>query len=147
MKARSAIQLLMFVWVCLGTCFAHHVAVIVNKGNGVENVTSGQLSGIVRGEVKKWPDGGNITLVLHKEWAGETATLEHLNKMTIAEWKSFLALRKSSIVFVETDADVIKAVQADPGAVGLIEVPSIDNSIHVVRVNGKLPMEFGYLPH
>jgi hypothetical protein len=41
----------------------------------------------------------------------------------------------------------MKAVQADPGAIGLIEVHSIDNSVKVVRVDGKLPMELGYLPH
>jgi hypothetical protein len=54
---------------------------------------------------------------------------------------------KDSIIFVDTDADVIKAVQAEPGALGLIEVRSIDNSVSVIRVDGKLPMELGYLPH
>ena len=147
MRVRGAIQLLAFICVCLSTCFAHHAAVIVNKDNSVENVTSAQLSKMIRGEVKKWPDGKNITLVLHKDWAGETETLEHLNKMSAAEWKSFLAAHKDSIVFVDTDADVIKAVQENPGAVGLIEVHSIDNSVNVVHVDGKLPMELGYLPH
>ena len=147
MKVRSAIQLFVFVCVCLSTCFAHHTALIVNKENGVDNVTSAHLVKIIRGEVKKWPNGKGITLVLHRSWAGETETLEHLNKMTAAEWKSFLAARKDSIVFVETDADVIKTVQENPGAIGLIEVHSIDNSVNVVRVDGKLPMELGYLPH
>jgi ABC-type phosphate transport system substrate-binding protein len=147
MRVRGAVQSLAFVCVCLSTCFAHHTAVIVNKDNGVENVTSAHLSKIIRGEAKKWPDGRNITLVLHKDWAGETETLERLNKMTAPEWKSFLAAHKDSIVFVDTDAGVIKAVQENPGAVGLIEVHSIDNSVNVVRVDGKLPMEQGYLPH
>ncbi len=147
MRMRGAIQSLVFVCVCLSACFAHHTAVIVNKDNGVENVTSAHLSKIIRGEAKKWPDGRNITLVLHKDWAGENETLEHLNKMTATEWKLFLAAHKDSIVFVDTDADVIKAVQENPGAVGLIEVHSIDNSVNVVRVDGKLPMEQGYLPH
>ena len=147
MRVRGAIQLLAFICVCLSTCFAHHAAVIVNKDNSVENVTSAQLSKMIRGEVKKWPDGKNITLVLHQAWAGETETLEHLNKMSAAEWKSFLAAHQDSIVFVDTDADVIRAVQENPGAVGLIEVHSIDNSVNVVHVDGKLPMELGYLPH
>jgi len=147
MRVRSAIQSLAFICVCLSTCFAHHTAVIVNKENNVDNLTSAHLIKIVRGEIKKWPDGKNITLVLHKNWEGETETLEHLNKMTAAEWKSFLAAHKDSIVFVETDLDVVKAVQENPGAIGLIEVHSIDNSVNVVHVDGKLPMEFGYLPH
>jgi ABC-type phosphate transport system substrate-binding protein len=147
MKTRSAIYVLAFLAACLTPCFAHHTAVVVNKDNAVGDVTSAHLAKIVRGEVKKWPDGKNIVLVLHRGSAGEAETLERLNKMSDAEWKSFLAVHKDSFLFVDTDADVLKAVQADPGAVGLIEVHSIDNSINVVKVDGKLPMESGYLPH
>jgi len=147
MRVRSAIFVFAFLAACLTPCLAHHTAVVVNKDNAVENVTSAHLSKIIRGEVKKWPDGKNIVLVLHKDSAGEAETLERLNKMSAPEWKNFLAARKDSILFVDTDADVLKAVQSEPGAVGLIEVHSIDNSVNVVHVDGKLPMEFGYLPH
>lgn len=147
MRIRSAIYVLAFLSACLTPCFAHHTAVVVNKDNTVGNVTSAHLAKIIRGEIKKWPDGKNIVLVLHKDSAGETETLERLNKMSDPEWKSFLMAHKDSILFVDTDADVLKAVQTEPGAVGLIEVHSIDNSINVVHVDGKLPMEFGYLPH
>ena len=136
-----------FLLLCFTPCFAHHTAVVVNKDNGVNNVSSAHLVKIIRGEVKKWPDGKNITLILHKESAGETETLERLNKMSDVEWKAFLAAHKDSIVFVDTDADVIKLVQGEMGAIGMIDVHSIDNSVNVVHVDGKLPMEFGYLPH
>lgn len=146
-KLRSAIYALAFLSSCLTPCFAHHTAVVVNKENAVENVTSVHLEKIIRGDVKKWPDGKNIVLVLHKDSAGETETLQRLNKMSAAEWKTFLTIRKDSILFVDTDTDVLKAVQSEPGAVGLIDVHSIDNSVNVVHVDGKLPMELGYLPH
>jgi len=141
------IYALAFLAACLTPCFAHHTAVVVNKENAVENVTSAHLAKIIRGEVKKWPDGKNIVVVLHKDSAGEDETLERLNKMSAGEWKAFVGTHKDSITFVDTDADVLKAVQSEPGAVGLIEVHSIDNSVNVVHVDGKLPMEFGYLPH
>ena len=147
MKVRSAIYILAFLCTTLTPCFAHHTAVIVNKENAVENVTSAHLTKIIRGEIRKWPDGKNIVLVLHKDSAGEREALEHLNKMSAAEWNAFVASHKESIVFVDTDADVLKAVQSEPAAVGLIEVHSIDNSVNVVHVDGKLPMEMGYLPH
>jgi len=147
MKIRSGIHILAFLCASLTPCFAHHTAVIVNKQNTVDNVTSGHLTRIIRGEIKKWPDGKNIVLVLHKDSAGEAETLERLNKMSAAEWRSFLATHKDSILFVDSDAEVLKAVQGEPGALGLIEVHSIDNSVNVVHVDGKLPMEFGYLPH
>ena len=146
MKIRS-IYLVAFVLASLTPCFAHHTAVVVNKENAVENVTSAHLARVVRGEIKKWPDGRNILLVLHKESAGEAETLERLNRMSAAEWKAFLLAHRDSILFVDTDADVLKTVQAEPGAIGFIEVHSVDNTVNVVHVDGKLPMEFGYLPH
>jgi len=147
MKIRSAMYVLAFLAACLTPCFAHHTAVVVNKDNAVDNVTSAHLVKIVRGEIKKWPDGKNVVLVLHKDSAGETETLQRLNKMSAIEWKAFLTSHKDSILFVDTDADVLKEVQAEPGSVGFVEVHSIDNSVNVVHVDGKLPMEFGYLPH
>lgn len=147
MKIRSAMYALAFLCASLTPSFAHHTAVIVNKNNGVENVTSVHLAKMIRGELKKWPDGKNIILVLHKDSAGEREVLEHLNKMSAAEWNTFVVTHRESILFVDTDAEVLKAVQAEPGAVGLIEVRSVDSTVNVIRVDGKLPMELGYLPH
>ncbi|HUO15562.1 MAG TPA: substrate-binding domain-containing protein [Verrucomicrobiae bacterium] len=147
MKIRSAIYSIAFLLASFSPCFAHHMAVVVNKDNAVENLTSAHLAKLFRGEVKKWPDGKNVMLILHKDSEGETETLERLNKMSAAEWREFLAAHKDSILFVDSDADVLKMVQAEPGAIGLIDVRSIDGTINVVHVDGKLPMEFGYLPH
>jgi hypothetical protein len=47
----------------------------------------------------------------------------------------------------DSDADVLKIVQSNAGAVGFVDARSVDNTINVVRVDGKLPMESGYLPH
>ena len=147
MRIRFTICALAFFFATLTPCFAHHTVVIVNKDNTVGNVTSAQLTKIIRGEVKKWADGKNVILVLHKDSASEKEALAHLNRMSAGEWTAFVIAHKDSIIFVDTDADVIKAVQAEPGALGLIEVRSIDNSVSVIRVDGKLPMELGYLPH
>jgi ABC-type phosphate transport system substrate-binding protein len=147
MKTRSAVYSTVFLFAALSPCFAHHMAVVVNKENPVENITSAHLSKLLRAEVRKWPDGKNVVLVLHRDSEGETETLERLNKMSSPEWKAFLQAHKDSILFVDSDADVLKMVQAEPGAIGLIDVRSIDDTINVVHVDGKLPMEFGYLPH
>ena len=94
-----------------------------------------------------WPDGKAVVLVLHRDSAGETETLQRLIKMTPAELKALIAAHSDSIQLVDSDADVLKIVQSTPGAVGFVDVRSVDNTINVVRVDGKLPMESGYLPH
>ena len=50
-------------------------------------------------------------------------------------------------LMVATDADVIQAVASTPGAIGFVEERSITDRVSVVKVDGKLPMESGYLPH
>jgi ABC-type phosphate transport system substrate-binding protein len=147
MRFQRAGVLLVFLLTFLTPCFAHHMAVVVHKENAGENVTAVHLSRILRSEVKKWPDGKAVVLVLHRDSEGETETLERLNKMTADELKALIAAHKDSIVMADSDADVLKIVQTTPGAIGLVDVRSVDNTINVVRVDGKLPMESGYLPH
>jgi len=147
MRVQRPAVLLAFLLMSLTPCFAHHMAVVVNKENNVGTVTAVHLSRIFRAEIKKWPDGKSVIIVLQKNSAGETETLEHLNKMSDAEWKALVAAHKDSIVIADSDAEVLKIVQSTPGAIGFVDVRSIDNTINVVRVDGKLPMESGYLPH
>jgi phosphate transport system substrate-binding protein len=136
-----------FLVTFLTPCFAHHMAVVVNKDNGVGNITAVHLARIFRSEAKKWPDGKAVVLVLHKNSAGETETLERLAKISAGELKALIAAHKDFILMADSDADVLKIVQSTPGAVGFVDVRSVDNTINVVRVDGKLPMESGYLPH
>lgn len=136
-----------FLLTFLTPCFAHHMAVVVNKENTAASLTAAHLGKIFRAEVKKWPDGKTVVVVLHTDSPGEAETLERLNKMSGAELKALIAAHKDSIVMADSDADVLKIVQSTPGAIGLVDVRSVDNSINVVRVDGKLPMESGYLPH
>jgi len=147
MKLRRLAALLIFLLAFLTPCFAHHMAVVTNKDNNVSNVTAAHLAKIFRSEIKKWPDGKAMVLVLHKDSAGETETMERLNKMSAGDWKALIAARRDSIQIADSDADVLKIVQSTPGAIGLVDVRSVDSSITVVRVDGKLPMESGYLPH
>jgi ABC-type phosphate transport system substrate-binding protein len=147
MRMSRVTYLFGFILLSLAPCFAHHMAVVVDKDNAVGNVSSAHLAKIFRSEVKKWPDGKDVVLLLHKSSSGEMITLEHLTKMSAADLKSLIAAHKNSIMMVDSDADLLKLVEATPGAVGLVDVRSVTSGINVVRVDGKLPMEDGYLPH
>lgn|ERR1022692_320603 len=147
MKCSRICSLFAFMMFSLLPCFAHHMAVVVNKDNSMGDVNSAHLAKIVRLEVKKWHDGKDVVLVLHKDSAGEMSTLERLGKMSATELKSFIAAHQGSITTIDSDEDVLKVVETTPGAVGLVDVRSINDQVNVVRVDGKLPMEDGYLPH
>ncbi len=137
---------LAFVLLQAGACFAHHMAVVVNKDNSVTNISSVYLAKIVKADTRKWTNGSNIVLVLHRASAGEMRTLQKLNHMSEQEMKSRLEARKDGIILVDSDDDVLNTVGSMPGAIGLVEVRAVNNKVKVVKVDGKLPLEKGYLP-
>jgi ABC-type phosphate transport system substrate-binding protein len=146
MKSSRALVLL-FLMMAVVPCFAHHMAVVVNKDNHIADVAPTQLARICRLEAKKWPDGKDVILVLHKDSPGELATLEHLTHMSGSELKAFVEQHKDALTMADSDADVLRIVETTPGAVGLVGVRSINDQVTVLRVGGKLPMEDGYLSH
>lgn len=146
MKRHQIIYCLVFMLISLTPCFAHHMAVVVNKENGVENISSAHLAKIIKSDSRKWPSGIDIVLVLHRASKGEMLTLQKLNNMSEAELKSRLDARKDTVILVDSDADVLDKVQATPGAIGLVEVRSVNGQVKVVKVDGRLPLENGYLP-
>jgi len=147
MKGSRVLCLFGFMLFSLVPCFAHHMAVVVNKDSNVAEVSSAHLANYFLLEDKKWPGGKEVVLVLHKDSAGETVTLEHLSGMSGKDLKSFIASHKSSFALVDSDDDVLRFVEATPGALGLVDVRSINDQVRVLKVGGKLPMEDGYLPH
>jgi len=146
-KTMRAVCLGLFLTVFLTPCYAHHMALVVNKSNNIENLSSLHLAKIFKLETKKWADGSNVVLVLHKSSKDELETLARLNKKTPDEMRSILDAHKDEIRRVDTDAEVIDAVTAIPGAVGFVYERSINDRIRVVKIDGRLPLEAGYLPH
>jgi len=147
MKYSRALLLSAFLLLSFTPCFAHHMAVVVNKDNNTGELTAANLARLFRLETRKWADGKDVVIVLHKESGGEALTLERLSKISGEQFKSFVSAHKDSFTLVDSDADVLRCVESIPGAVGLVEVHSIDDHVNVLKVDGKLPMEAGYLPH
>jgi hypothetical protein len=58
-----------------------------------------------------------------------------------------MAEHKDVIKFLDSDEEVLTYILITPGAVGLVDVRSVNGRVTVVRVDGKVPMEDGYLPH
>jgi ABC-type phosphate transport system substrate-binding protein len=146
-KVLRPAAVVLFAALAVAPCFAHHMAVVVSKQNGITRMTSDHLEKIFRQETRKWSDSGEIRLVLHRSSPGETETLARLNKMTVQQWQNWVAEHRQSIRFVELDEDVLKYVESTPGAIGLVDVRSVTDHVNIIRVNGKVPMEAGYLPH
>lgn len=125
---------------------AHHLAIVVHQDNHVNTVTSAGLAKIFKSETKKWPDGNDVVVVMNRNSPGALRVVERLAKIPAREAGAFIAAHKSSFVLAESDADVLRIVSGTPGALGLVDVHSIDAKVRVVKVDGKLPLEKDYLP-
>lgn len=138
--------LFLFILLSFAQCYAHHIALVVSKDSNVEGLTTANLTRLFKADTKKWPDGKNVVWVIQQSGT-QMVVLERLNKMTEGELKAFIASHKDSFLQAVSDADVLRLVQTVPGAIGLVDVRSINDKIKVVKVDGKLPLEDGYLPH
>ncbi len=124
-------------------------AIVVSAGSKLQDVTLAELSKFCKGMQKSWPDGRNFTLVVENPDSPEMrGALEKLFGVSEAELKPALAKANESrqvIKIVGSDEDLIRTVAATPGAVGLLDVYAINSSVKVLRVDGKLPFDAGYV--
>lgn len=144
MPRRTLTTVLLALSLC-ASCAARQFAVVVDKTNNVGGLTSMDLAKVFKCDKLKWPDGKNVVLVLRDPSTPEMkAAIEKLYHMTPGELKTLIAAHHQTVLVVGTEEDLLKSVASIPGAVGLVDVYSINNRVNVLRVDGKLPLEQGY---
>jgi len=75
------------------------------------------------------------------------SAVEKLFGVDVLEVKPLVArVNESRVVIkvVQSDEDLMRTVEATPGAVGLVDVYAINSSVKVLRIDGKLPFDTGY---
>ncbi|HKF23723.1 MAG TPA: hypothetical protein VKE93_19260 [Candidatus Angelobacter sp.] len=129
-------------------CLARDVAVITDKTNPVSSISNKDLVKLLRTDTSKWPDGKKVIVFLSDLSSPDSQLLlEKTYGMTPGAMKAFADGQKGVIVILNSDEEVVKAVAGQPGAIGVVNVYSINSAVKVVKVDGKLPLEQGYLLH
>jgi hypothetical protein len=148
-----------FLWTAAGIVFStilgtaalsafKNMAVIVSAGSKLSDIPLADLAKLCKGTQKTLPDGRNFQLVIKNPESPEMRiAAQKLFGAGPGEVKSAIAKLNEShqlVKIVETDDDLLHVVEATPGAVGLLDVYSINSSVKVLRVDGKLPFDVGY---
>lgn len=124
------------------------MAVVVSAGSKLSDVPLTDLIKYCKGTAKAWPDGKSFVIVLKNPDAPEMhVALQKLFGGTPAETRVAIARlneTRQAVKLVDTDDDLLRAVDNTPGAVGIVDVYSINSSVKVLRVDGKLPFDVGY---
>lgn len=133
---------------------AKDIAVVSNKSNTVSSINMPDLVKICKGQTNRWPDGKPLTFITRDPSSSDMKiVLEKVYGMTKEEVAELVAAANHgrtnhpAIVVSTSDEDLVNKVENLPGAVGLVDVYSINGGVTVIKLGGKLPLEPGYPLH
>ena len=129
-------------------CLGRDLAVVVNSANPTSALTSAELGKLLKAEGRSWPDGKSVRVFLTDPGSADTRMiLQRAYKMAPEEIRNLVSARKAEIEIVGSDEIVLRMVDNNPGAIGIVNVYSINSHVKVLKVDDKLPLEPGYLLH
>lgn len=137
-----------FLLLVSSACLARDVAVITHAANASSAVSSVDLQKLLKTDTPKWPDGRKVMIFLSDPNSPDgKLLLQRVYKMTPEEINALIEAHKGAIMVLGSDELVLKAVAENPGSLGVVNVYSITSSVKVLKIDGKLPLEQGYLLH
>ncbi len=125
-----------------------NIAVVASAGSKLQDVPLAELAKLCKGTHKTWADGRNFTLVMKDPESPDMhVAVQKLFGVPANEVKGAIAKlneTRAVVRVVDNDGDLLRTVEATPGAVGILNVYSINSAVKVLRVDGKLPFDVGY---
>jgi ABC-type phosphate transport system substrate-binding protein len=140
--------ILLFLCVAAAPCFlnAKQLAVVTDTANKTTNLTAAELVKLFNARTHNWADGKPVIIVVRDPASADMDLVLHkVFNMTVAQARSFIETHKPSIIVASSDDAVLRFVSSNRGAVGIIDLYSLTKDVNVVKINGKLPVEQGYL--
>jgi ABC-type phosphate transport system substrate-binding protein len=151
---RSLLRVWIFVLVGASMASARDIALVSNKSNAVGAITLTDLVKVCKAQTSRWPDGKPVTFVMRSPSVpAMRVVLEKVYGMSESEVNGLIAssnhgrFNHPAIVVATSDEELVNKVASVPGAIGVVDVYSINSSVEVVKIAGKLPLEPGYLLH
>lgn len=125
---------------------AKQLAVITDPTNPIAEISSAELTKILSGHTQTWPDGKPIKIVVHDPSSAEMRLIVRKLMPTAPEpAETFLQLHNRMMVIADSDDAVLKLVSGSHGAIGIVDLFSITKDVKVLKIDGKLPVEPGYI--
>ena len=125
---------------------AKQLAVVTDTDNPTVNLSAADLQKLFSLRTRDWADGKAVIVVMRDPSATEMQlVLRKLLNMTPEQASSFVQNHKGSVVVADSDEAVIRFVSSNRGAIGVVDLYSLTKDVRVVKVDGKLPVEQGYL--
>jgi ABC-type phosphate transport system substrate-binding protein len=127
------------------------LAVIVNKGNPVANLTKAQLRKLLLGEQDSWPGGKKVSVILRAPGQAEReGVLRSICAMSEDDFNQHLMHANfggetgGAPKALGSAVAVRQLVTTMPGAVGFVRVADVTDAVRVVMVDGVAAGQPGY---
>lgn len=127
------------------------LAIIVHKSNPAENLSWEDLRRICLADRRQWAASRRVTIALREPGQAErAAVLKQVYGFSEQEFNrhflqsAFTGEVQSAPKQLATALGVRRFVFNVPGAIGFVRVSELDDTVKVVRLDGKGPTETGY---
>jgi ABC-type phosphate transport system substrate-binding protein len=149
MRTRLLSVLSLLLLTAVTAAFATDFAVIVNPANPARAMALADLGKMFKGKAATWANGRNVTIVLREPSTPSMKfIIEKVMGVDAEQGKAILAdpTRKSAaqVVFLGSDEEIVKTVETNPTAVGIVDVYSITGGVKVIKIDDKQPFDPGY---
>ena len=128
------------------------LAVVVNRSNPLSTLSRGDLRAIFRGEKPTWPHGRRVTLALREPGQPERVTaLRLIYGMSEADLtrhflhQTFTGGSAAGPRSLATADGVKRFIFNVPGAIGLVRLADVDDTVKALTIDGVAPGAPGYL--
>lgn len=150
MRNRVLIFSLMLLAAVATAAYATEFAVIVNPSNPVRAMTLAEFGKMLKGKSSIWPTGRNVVVVLRDPSSpGMKFVIEKAMGVSPEEGEKLLSdtthHTSSPVTFAQSDAEIVKIVESNPSAIGIVDVYNISGGVKVIRIDDKQPFDPGYV--
>jgi hypothetical protein len=124
-----------------------NLAIVTSIGSKLSDIPLADLVKLCKGTQKSWPDGRSFTLVIRNPELPEMRVAMQKLFGTLSDARAAIGKLnegRETVKIVENDQDLLRAVEATPGSIGIVDVYAINSAVKVLRVDGKLPFDVGY---
>jgi len=149
MRTRIVSVTILLLLAAVTAAFATDFAVIVNPANPARLMTLAELGKMFKGKTATWANGRNVTIALREpSTAPMKFIIEKVMGVDAEQGKTILAdtTRKAGaqVVFLSSDEEIVKTVETNPTAIGIVDVYSITGGVKVIKIDEKQPFDPGY---
>jgi len=148
------LRISIFLLISASLASARDIALVSNKSNAVSAMSVSDLVKVCKAQNNHWPDGKPVTFIMRSPAAPEMKlVLEKVYSMSENEVNGLIVSSNHgrsnhpAILVVSSDEELVNKVASLPGAIGVVDVYSINSSVAIIKIAGKLPLEPGYLLH